>query len=272
VSSAEPLLSPTLVLVCVVMALAAAAVNRIALKGSPFAAPGAATRAALQLAAVATVLAFALQRLWSSILVLAVMFTVAAVTAARRSQAQRGAAWLAVALAAGMLAVIPLLLLTGVVPLKGVALVPVFGIVLGGTMTAAAVAARRALDALGQRGGEVEAALSLGLSERFSRMMVIERPLSDALLPNLDQARTAGLVTLPGAFVGVLLATGSAAQAGAVQVLVLVSLLLAQTCGVAVVGEFVARGVIVRPDPALTSSRSTRLLANARRLVPVMRR
>ncbi|WP_041781920.1 ABC transporter permease [Mycolicibacterium chubuense] len=247
-NTAQPLLSPTLVIVCVVMALAAAAVNRFALGGSPFAAPGAALRASVQLAAVATVLAVALQRLWSSVLVLAVMFTVASITAARRSEARRGAMWLAVALAAGMIAVIPLLLLTGVVPLKGVALVPVFGIVLGGTMTAAAVAARRALDALTSRRGEVEAALSLGLSERFSTMMVIERPLSDALLPNLDQARTAGLVTLPGAFVGVLLATGSAAQAGAVQVLVLVSLLLAQVCGVAVVGELVARGLLARPQ------------------------
>jgi putative ABC transport system permease protein len=146
-----------------------------------------------------------------------------------------------------MIAVIPLLLLSGVVPFTGVAVVPVFGIVLGGTMTASAVAARRALDALTQRAGEVEAALSVGLSERFSRMLVIERELSDALLPNLDQARTAGLVTLPGAFVGVLLATGSAAQAGAVQVLVLVALLLAQVCGVAVVGELVARGKIARP-------------------------
>lgn len=73
-------------------------------------------------------------------------------------------------LAAGMASVIPLLLVTQVVPLTGVALVPVFGIVLGGTMTAAAVAARRALDALSQRSGEVEAALSLGLSERDSRM------------------------------------------------------------------------------------------------------
>jgi putative ABC transport system permease protein len=145
-----------------------------------------------------------------------------------------------------MAAVLPLLLASRVVPLSGIAIVPVFGIVLGGTMTATAVAARRALDALQQRAGEVEAALSLGLSERDSRMEVIERPIRDSLLPNLDQARTAGLVTLPGAFVGVLLATGSAAQAGAVQVLVLIALLLAQTCGVAVVGELVSRGRITR--------------------------
>lgn len=248
-STHEPLLTPTLVAVCVLMALLAAVVNRLVLHGSPWAAPFAALRAAAQLAAVATVLTVALQQLWSSLVVLAVMFTVASFTAARRSQARQGAGLLAVALAAGMVTVIPLLLLTGIVPLAGVALVPVFGIVLGGTMTASAVAARRALDTLGERHGEVEAALSLGLSERFSRMMMIQRPLSDALIPNLDQARTAGLVTLPGAFVGVLLATGSAAQAGAVQVLVLIALLLAQVCGVAVVGELVARGSITRSGP-----------------------
>jgi putative ABC transport system permease protein len=250
VSNSEPLLTPTLVIVCVVMAIAAGLVTRLFLRGSMWSAPTAAVRAALQLAAVATVLAVAMARLWSSMLVLAVMFVVASVTAARRSEASRGSMWLAASLAAGMVAVIPLLLLTRVVPLTGVAVVPVFGIVLGGTMTASGVSARRALDALTLRAGEVEAALSLGLSERDSRMEVIERPLSDALLPNLDQARTAGLVTLPGAFVGVLLATGSAAQAGAVQVLVLVALLLAQACGVAVTGELVARGRIVRPVPS----------------------
>ena len=259
----EPLLSPTLVIVCVAMALAAGLVSRYLLQGSLLAVPSAAVRAAVQLAAVATVLTAAMTRLWSSALVLAVMFVVAVVTAARRSEADRGAPWLAAALAAGMAAVIPLLLLTGVVPLSGVALVPVFGIVLGGTMTASAMAAKRALDALGLRAGEVEAALSLGLSERYSRMAVIEHPLNDALLPNLDQARTAGLVTLPGAFVGVLLATGSAAQAGAVQVLVLVSLLLAQACGVAVAGELVARGRITRDR--VPRSRSTRRFAWLRR-------
>ncbi|MCV7015289.1 ABC transporter permease [Mycolicibacterium madagascariense] len=247
-SNAEPILGPGLVIVCVVMVVAAALVSRFPLRGSWWPAPVAAVRAAIQLAAVATVLAVALSRLWSSLLVLAVMFAVASVTAARRSEATRGSAWLALSVAAGMAAVIPLLLLSGVVPLTGVALVPVFGIVLGGTMTASSVSARRALDALSLRAGEVEAALSLGLSERDSRMEVMERPLSDSLLPNLDQTRTAGLVTLPGAFVGVLLATGSAAQAGAVQVLVLISLLLSQACGVAVTGELVSRGRIVRVE------------------------
>jgi putative ABC transport system permease protein len=248
VSNAEPLLSPALVVVCVIMAIAAGLVCRFALRTSPWTVPVAGVRAAIQLAAVALVLAAAMMRLWSSVMVVAVMFVVASATAARRSQADHGSPWLATALATGMAAVIPLLLVSRVVPLTGVAIVPVFGIVLGGTMTAVAVASRRALDTLRTRAGEVEAALSLGFSERDSRMEVIDRPLVDALIPNLDQARTAGLVTLPGAFVGVLLATGSAAQAGAVQVLVLISLLLSQACGVAVTGELVARGWITRSE------------------------
>jgi putative ABC transport system permease protein len=246
VSNSEPILGVPLVVVCALMAVAAGVLGRVFLRSSPWVVPRAGARAALQLAAVATVLGAAMTHLWSSILVLAVMFAVATVTAARRSQADRGALWLAGALGVGMLAVLPLLLLSGVVPVSGFAIVPVFGIVLGGTMTASAVAARRALDALHQRNGEVEAALSLGLSERDSRMGVIERPIRDSLLPNLDQARTAGLVTLPGAFVGVLLATGSAVQAGAVQVLVLIALLLSQTCGVVVIGELVSRGWVMR--------------------------
>lgn len=239
-----------LAVVCTVMALAAALVYRVAALDHPLVVPRAALRGAAQLAAVSVVLAAALQHLWSAAAVLALMFAAASVTSARRADAGRSAAWLSVALAAGVGAVLPLLLLSGVVPLEGVAVIPIGGIVLGGAMTATSLAAKRSLDAITQRYGEVEAALSLGLSLRDSRMEVIRTAASDALLPGLDQTRTVGLVTLPGAFVGVLLASGSAVQAGAVQILVLVGLLLAQTCAVAVTMELVARAVVRRGAPA----------------------
>jgi putative ABC transport system permease protein len=81
-----------------------------------------------------------------------------------------------------------------------------------------------------------------------------ERLATNALLPNLDSTRTVGLVTLPGAFVGVLLSTGAATQAGAVQILVLMALLLSQTCGVAATVELVARGMVRRDPTPLSSS------------------
>lgn len=235
-----------LVAVCVVMALMAAGVYRLAGLGAWWVVPSASLRAAAQLSVVAVVLAAAMARLWTSVVVLIVMFAVATATAARRSQAARGSYWLTLSLTVGLASTLPLMLATGLVPLEGPAVVPVAGILLGGNMTAVAVAARRALDALDTRHDEVEAALSLGFADRDARMLVIHESAPDALLPNVDQARTAGLVTLPGAFVGVLVSTGSAVQAGAVQILVLVGLLLSQSCGVALTIELAAAGLISR--------------------------
>ncbi|WP_167104755.1 ABC transporter permease [Mycobacterium sp. DL592] len=259
------LLGPTLLVVCALMVLAAAALYRVTTLGSALTVPRAAIRAVVQLSAVAAILTTALRSLWTSLLVLAVMFVAAAVTAARRSQSNRS--WLlAVALGAGLTSVLPLLTGSGLVPMKGAALVPVTGIILGSTMTATSVAARRALDTLTTRAGEVEAALSLGFRDREARMEMIGTTATDALLPNLDQTRTVGVVTLPGAFVGVLLSTGSAAQAGAVQILILLAILLSQTCAVVVTLELIARGVITRSGDNQASSRRWRL--RGKRLAP----
>lgn len=236
---------PLLVL-CVIMVLLAASVYRISAIGRVVTVPSAAVRGFVQLAAVSLILAAALTHLWSSLLVLLVMFGAAAFTSIRRSEAGRSGLWLIAPLAAGVGTVVPLCLITGVVPAQGIAIVPVGGIILGGTMTATSLAARRALDALSDRHGEVEAALSLGLTERDSRLEVVRPTAGDALLPGLDQTRTVGLVTLPGAFVGVLLASGSALQAGAVQILVLTGLLLAQTLAVVLTVELVSRGAVHR--------------------------
>jgi putative ABC transport system permease protein len=245
VQLSQHILGTPLLVVCAVMVAAAAAVYWSTALGSMFTVPRAAVRAVLQLAVVAAVLTTALRNLWTSVAVLAVMFVAATVTAARRTHSQRS--WLlALAMAVGMLSVLPLLLASGLVPITGIAIVPTTGILLGSTMAAVAVAARRALDTLGLRAGEVDALLSLGFSDRLARMELIGPTAADALLPNLDQTRTVGLVTLPGAFVGVLLSTGSAMQAGAVQILILLSILLSQTCAVATTLELIARGKITR--------------------------
>lgn len=250
----QHIVGPTLLAVCALMVLAAAAVYWSTALGSAWTVPRAAVRAVLQLAAVAAILTAALSNLGTSLVVLGIMFTAAVITAARRSRSDRS--WLlAVALAIGMISVVPMLLASGLVPLTGVALVPIVGILLGSTMTAVAVAARRALDTLSTRAGEVEALLSLGFTDRLARMEMIGPTAVDALLPNLDQTRTVGLVTLPGAFVGVLLSTGSATQAGAVQILILLSILLSQTCAVAVTLELIARGAIDRTGSKVTATR-----------------
>jgi putative ABC transport system permease protein len=127
--------------------------------------------------------------------------------------------------------------------------VPVAGIVIGGAMTATSLGGRRALDELEARRDEYEGALALGARRRDAAMLVCRPSATQALLPPLDQTRTVGLVTLPGAFVGVLIGSGDPVQAAAAQLLVLIGLLAAETVAVAVVLELIARGAIRRPAP-----------------------
>lgn len=176
----------------------------------------------------------------------ALMYAVAVRTAGRRITGNRTWWWAAVPIAAGVAPTVALLLLTGLLPVRGIALIPVTGILIGGALTATVLGGRRALDELTTRRGEVEAGMALGLLDRDARLEIARPAASDALLPGLDQTRTVGLVTLPGAFVGMLLGGASPVQAGAVQLFVLVALMAVQAVAVATVLELVARGRLRR--------------------------
>jgi putative ABC transport system permease protein len=93
-------------------------------------------------------------------------------------------------------------------------------------------AARRALDELKARHGEYEAALALGFLPRPAALEICRPSAGHALIPALDQTRTVGLVTLPGAYVGVLLGGAGPIQAGMTQVLVLIGLLAAEAVSI----------------------------------------
>jgi len=229
----------------IVVAAALAAVAHLG-TGRPTVVAGA--RAVLQLGAVSLLIGAIVGSLLLSAAFVLVMVAVAAWTSARRITPHRSGWWALLPVTLAPLPVTTLLVLGGVVPPVGVAVIPMAGILIGGTMTATSLAGRRTLDELTARHGEVEAALSLGLLPRDARMEIARPTAAQALVPALDQTRTVGLVTLPGAFVGMLLGGASPVQAGAVQVLVLVLLLAVETVAVAVVLELVCRGVVVRPD------------------------
>lgn len=205
-------------------------------------------RGAAQLAVVALAIGWAARHPAALIGFVGLMYTVASRTAGRRITRDRSWWWAAVPIAAGAFPVVALMVLTGLVPLDGIALVPVAGILIGGALTATTLAGRRALDELRVRRGEVEAAMALGFLGREARLEIARPAASTALIPGLDQTRTVGLVTLPGAFVGMLLGGASPVKAGAVQLFVLIALLMVQAVSVAVVLELVTRGWLTRKD------------------------
>lgn len=211
----------------------------------------AAIRAVVQLAAVSLVIAAVIgSTAWSGGFV-ALMFLVATATSARRMRTQRGQEpWVALAIAAGAGPVVGLSLASGVIPLNGAGVIPLAGIIVGGAMTAATLTGRRAFDELSAQRGTYEAGLALGLTPAEAAFLVIEPSAKEALTPGLDQTRTVGLVTLPGAFVGVLLGGGTPLEAGAAQALVLIGLLATQSVTNASLLRLIARGQVVRRDLA----------------------
>jgi putative ABC transport system permease protein len=237
------------VLLAVVLACAglAAALNVAGGLGQGGAVLRASGRAVLQLLAVAVVVTAVLTSLPLTLAFLALMSTVASATAARRLTRSAGGAWCALPVLVAALPVVTLLVVAGLVPPAGTALVPIGGILIGGAMTATVLAGRRALDALATRHGEYEAGLALGLGQRDAVLLVAREDAALALLPGLDQTRTVGLVTLPGAFVGMLLGGATPGEAAAVQLVVLVALLLVQSTAVLVVLELVATGRLRDP-------------------------
>ncbi|MBO1330545.1 ABC transporter permease [Streptomyces sp. VRA16 Mangrove soil] len=208
-------------------------------------------RAAVQLGVVSLVIGWVVRHGAALIAFVLLMFSVAAFTAGRRITRDRGWVWAAVPIAVPVAPIVGALVGCGLVPLDGIALIPVTGILIGGALTATVLAGRRALDELAARNGEVEACLAIGLLPREARLEIARPAASDALLPGLDQTRTVGLVTLPGAFVGMLLGGASPVMAGAVQLFVLVALMAVQAIAVATTVELVARGRLRRrPAPA----------------------
>jgi putative ABC transport system permease protein len=232
----------------VVLVVVAAGVSAAGGLGLERAIVAAALRAVLQLLSVSLVLSLVVRVSWLTVAFVAVMYAAASVTAGRRMTRGWSAAWATWPIVASTLPVITVLLLTGVLPSQALAVIPASGILIGGAMTASTLAGRRALDELATRRGEVEAAMSIGLLDRDAAMEICRPAASNAMIPILDQTRTVGLVTLPGAFVGMLLGGATPIEAGAVQLFVLVALLAVQAAAVMLVAEAVARGLIRRQN------------------------
>ena len=189
----------------------------------------AAVRATVQLAVIGVVLGLVFRYPAGAAVVLAVMLATATSTAAGRLRDLAGAtrAVLAASLA-GALCTLVVAFGTGAVAFSGRYVVALGGITLGGTMTACTLAGRQLLSGIRSRRDEVEGWLALGATPRQAVQDIARTATGEALLPAIDQTRTVGLVTLPGAFVGALFGGASPGNAARFQLVVLVGLLAAE--------------------------------------------
>lgn len=235
----------TWVLVAVFLVLAAV-LWRTALDRSPVQMLVAGVRALVQLGVVAVVIAWlSASGAWAFAFV-ALMFLVAVWTSGRRIAAD-GRWWMAaIPLAMGVVPPAALMFAVGVLPFNALAIIAILGQQIGGAMSTVTLSGRRIRDELALRHGEVEAAVALGFEWHAARSLVAKPVAGEAVLPSLDQTRTAGLVTLPGAFVGMIIGGAAPLDAGLIQLLVLISLLLVTSSAAAATLWLGCRGAWTR--------------------------
>lgn len=131
----------------------------------------------------------------------------ASVTTARRAPDVPGILGVA-AMAMGLVAVTGLGVIygLGIFELEGRTLVPVAGMVVGNSMKAAVVGAARVSEAVADHRAEIEAGLALGMSPADASRRLLRSALRTAISPQVENTAALGVVFLPGAMTGLILA------------------------------------------------------------------
>ena len=109
----------------------------------------------------------------------------------------------------------------GVFPLEGRTLVPLSGMLIGNSMTATVVVSRRIVEELRDKRAEIEARLALGQPAPEAARPYLRSALRTALTPQIETTKATGIVFLPGAMTGLILAGVAPLDAVLVQVVVM---------------------------------------------------
>jgi putative ABC transport system permease protein len=138
----------------------------------------------------------------------------------------------------------------GVYPNVGRAVVPIAGMMIGNSIGSVVVAARRIVGELADRRPEVEARLALGQPWQQASKPFVRSALRTALTSQLESTKAVGLVFLPGAMTGLILAGVDPVDAVLVQAAIMYLILGCVATNVVIIGLGVTRQLFT-PDHRL---------------------
>jgi putative ABC transport system permease protein len=194
---------------------------------------------------------------WSWVWVV-LMVGVAGVTVRNRAPEVPGVLVLGVAAMGAVVAVnLCVMFGFGIFPLEARTLIPLVGLMVGNSMSATVVISRRIVGELSDKRPEVEARLALGHPWPEAARSYVRSALRTALLPQIETTKAVGLVFLPGAMTGLILAGVDATDAVMVQLAIMYLVLGSVATSVAVIGLGLTRRLFT-PDHRLRPLRRAR--------------
>ncbi|MDP2712498.1 MAG: iron export ABC transporter permease subunit FetB [Solirubrobacteraceae bacterium] len=183
----------------------------------------------------------------------------AAATVHRRAPAVPRLFWIAL-VANGATAVVGFAITfgLGIFPIEGRTLVPIAGILVGNAMKSGIVAAERLVEALSEQRAEVEARLALGQPSLQASRPIVRSVLRTALSPQIENTKGLGLVFLPGAMTGLILAGVDPADAVLVQLAIMYLILGGTATTTAITALGAVRRLFTADHRLVALPRSTR--------------
>ena len=143
----------------------------------------------------------------------------------------------------------------GIFPIEARTVIPLAGMMIGNSMAATVLAGRRVVGELRDNRREVEARLALGHAWHDAARPYVRFALRDALLPQIEQTKAVGLVALPGAMTGLILAGVDAVDAVQIQLAIMYLILGSVATSVTVVGLGLSRRLFTRDHRLLRLTR-----------------
>jgi len=144
-----------------------------------------------------------------------------------------------------------------VFPVEGRTIVPLAGMMIGNSMTASVLIGRRIVGELSEKRDEVEARLALGQSWQDASRPYVRSALRTALVPQIESTKAVGLVFLPGAMTGLVLAGVDAVDAVTVQLAIMYLILGSVATSVTVIGLGLTRRVFTSDHRLRSIERAT---------------
>lgn len=195
---------------------------------------------------------------WLTVLALAVMVGAASLTSRGRARQVPGSGMIALAaIGVATAATLGVLVVLRIVPTSARAVIPLGSMIISGAMNTTSLVMGRLHDDLASNRREVEARLSLAQTARQAVLPWLRVALRSGMLPSIDSTKVVGLVALPGAMTGMILAGASPLSAVRLQLVVMYMLLGGTAFAALVAGQLTTRRLFTSSHQLIKSLRRT---------------
>ncbi|MGL4452654.1 MAG: ABC transporter permease [Sarcina sp.] len=195
-------------------------------------------RAILQLVIVGYILKyiFAVNNSFITIALILIMIINAAINIKKRGKGIKNIFWISIlALVVSTSITLIVLVLSKAIKFTPSDMIPISGMIVSNSMVAVGLAYSTLISSFEERRAEIEAKLSLGADSRQASKEIIRKAIKFAMLPNIDSAKTLGIVSLPGMMTGLILGGVSPIEAIKFQIMVTFMLISATSLSIIIV-------------------------------------